>query len=328
MQISRFTIAIEKNIATIPNEGRIAVFNPDQSIDLGVLPIDRVQLVQGFKPDHGHFEQSGYDVQFSPTGEFVMAVVFLPRSKELAKAYVARAMEITNGGPVLVDGQKTDGIESIQKECKKVGTVGQVFSKAHGKLFTIISGDFSEWLDFAAEKTVAGDFITTAGVFSADGIDRGSEALAGAMKNLSGRVADLGAGWGYLAREILREEKVTECHLIEADQTALECAKRNIDDPRAQFLWDDATQFETDMPFDAVVCNPPFHVGRNADPSLGRAFIATAAKILKPRGTLWLVANRHLPYETALSEAFLEVEEVTGSSSFKIFCASNPRRLY
>jgi 16S rRNA (guanine1207-N2)-methyltransferase len=36
--------------------------------------------------------------------------------------------------------------------------------------------------------------------------------------------------------------------------------------------------------------------------------------MLAPDGVLWLVANRHLPYDAALSEAFLEVETIGGDA--------------
>ena len=63
---------------------------------------------------------------------------------------------------------------------------------------------------------------------------------------------------------------------------------------------------------------------RAADPSLGRAFIAAAARLLAPQGGLWLVANRHLPYEAALAEAFGEVQEIAGDASFKVIEARRP----
>jgi 16S rRNA (guanine1207-N2)-methyltransferase len=57
-------------------------------------------------------------------------------------------------------------------------------------------------------------------------------------------------------------------------------------------------------PYDAILSNPPFHTGRRADPGLGRAFISAAARMLKPSGKFIMVANRHLPYEDALKDAF------------------------
>ena len=54
--------------------------------------------------------------------------------------------------------------------------------------------------------------------------------------------------------------------------------------------------------------NPPFHDGGTEDQALGQAFIRRAAEALRPGGTLWLVANRHLPYEATLSAAFKTVD--------------------
>ena len=96
-------------------------------------------------------------------------------------------------------------------------------------------------------------------------------------------------------------------------------------DPRARFHWADATRGKWG-PVDAVVMNPPFHTGRAADPALGVAFIRAAAAMLTPSGTLWMVANRHLPYEPVLAAAFREVEEIGGDSRFRLTRAARPLR--
>ena len=82
---------------------------------------------------------------------------------------------------------------------------------------------------------------------------------------------------------------------------------------------------QLDRPFDAILCNPPFHTSRQADPALGVAFLTAAARCLSPGGTLWLVANRHLPYERALSESFAQVAEIGGTNGYKLFTAARPR---
>lgn len=328
MQISRLCLAIDNATVVLPDSGRIAVIGPHADTDLTCLPKDRVHVIQGFKPDHQHFTGAGYDTSISPEGNYILSIIFLPRAKPYARQLIAQALQNTNGGPVVIDGQKTNGIDSLLKDCRKHGaTVTGVFSKSHGKLFSVSGGDFSGWAALNKDTKLADQFITVPGVFSADKIDKGSGELVQALPDkIVGRVADLGAGWGYLSHYILQREAVTECHLIEADYSALDCARRNVTDPRAQFQWADATSFRDNMPFGTVVCNPPFHTSRAAEPALGQAFIATAARILSSRGTLWLVANRHLPYEAALTKAFHSVEEVAGSSSFKIFRASKPQR--
>lgn len=117
---------------------------------------------------------------------------------------------------------------------------------------------------------------------------------------------------------------MTECHLVEADLDALDCARLNVTDPRARFHWADATAAVLPAA-DRVVSNPPFHAGRQADPGLGAAFVAAAARMLAPGGTAWLVANRHLPYEAALNAAFAQIDELPGTAAFKLYRATRPR---
>ena len=97
-------------------------------------------------------------------------------------------------------------------------------------------------------------------------------------------------------------------------------------DPRARFHWADAVSFRPEGVIDAVVCNPPFHVTRAAEPGLGAAFIKAAAAMLHPGGTLWLVANRHLPYGAVLTETFRDAEEIGGDGAFRLVRASRPVR--
>ena len=151
--------------------------------------------------------------------------------------------------------------------------------------------------------------------------------LAAALPAKLGRhVADLGAGWGYLSARVLEDAGVETLDLVEADHTALDCARRNIADPRARFHWADALGWQPEGRIDTVVMNPPFHSGRAAAPELGRGFVRAAARVLAPSGQLWMVANRHLAYETTLKECFAEFREAGGDNRFKILQAQRPTR--
>ncbi|MFP4275486.1 MAG: class I SAM-dependent methyltransferase [Paracoccaceae bacterium] len=321
MSLPRLSLALDGGGLELPGDGPIAVLMPRAGMDLSALPRDRVRVVTPLKPDHDAFAAAGYACTSSLDAPAAAAVVFLPRAKTLARDLLARAeAAVTPGGPVVVDGQKTDGADSILRDLRRLVQVEGPISKAHGKIY---------W--FAADTTLLGwrapdrlriaeGFVTAPGVFSADGIDPGSRLLAETVpKGLSGQVADLGAGWGYLAARLLaRCPKLTRLDLVEADRVALDCARENVTDPRARFHWADATRWRPDAALDAVVMNPPFHSGRAADPGLGRAFIAQAAAVLRPGGTLWLVANRHLPYEAELDRHFTGIREIGGDARFKL----------
>lgn len=329
MRSARLSLALETGALRLPEEGRIALFRPAGDEDLSALPADRIEAIQSFRPDHDALARRGLMVGPGPEGSYAAALVCLPRARAEARALIAAASaHLPKGAPLLVDGQKTDGVDSVLKELRGRTEVGEPVSKAHGKLFTLANPGAEAFADWhAAEAHVAGGFVTLPGVFSADGPDKGSELLAAALpEKLPARVADLGAGWGYLGRAILARGGVEELHVIEAERTALDCARRNLPDPRVRFHWADATAPCPDAPFQAIVTNPPFHSGRAADPALGLAFLASAARMLTPSGQLWLVANRNLPYERSLATLFRDVEEIAGNSAFKVLHASRPAR--
>ncbi len=327
MRSSRLEQALETGALPLPAEGVIAVYGPRTGDVLASLPQDRVQVVTGFRPDHDAFAAQGYAVRHDGTGTYAAAVVCLPRAKAAARALLAQAAaEVARGGIIAVDGQKTDGVDTALKDLRARVAVSDPLSKAHGKLFTFAASDaLADWA--AQPLIIAGGFQTMPGVFSADGPDAGSALLAAVLPaKLGARVADLGAGWGYLSRAILARDGVKSLDMIEADFAALACARRNITDPRATFHWADVRNFKAPHLMDTVVMNPPFHAGRDADPALGVAFLRAARAMMAPNGSLWVVANRGLPYMPVLAGLFRNVEDAGGTPAFRLTRCSLPLR--
>jgi 16S rRNA (guanine1207-N2)-methyltransferase len=323
---ARLPLALDGAGLKLPSEGRLVALRPNADAQIPGFAPDRTDIVQDFKPDHAAWVARGYEVLTTPTGRYAAGIVCLPRSKAEARALIAQAAGCIDG-TLIVDGQKTDGIDGILRSVRDAAPLHGQITKAHGKLFwfNTADADLGAWAEGPA--LTKGGFWTAPGVFSADGIDPASELLAAALpEDLGPKVADLGAGWGFLAAHILTRPGVTDVDLVEAGHLALECARHNVTDPRARFHWADATVWAPEMPLDAVVMNPPFHQGRDADPALGQAFIETAARALKPGGSLWMVANRHLPYEATLARLFAKVEERGADPRFKVFHASRPKR--
>jgi len=292
------------------------------------FPQGRTLIAHGFRPAHDAWRDAGWDSVPRAVGRFSSAYIALPRARDHAHLLLARALElVVPGGLIVVDGAKTDGVEPVRKLCRGAFDETGVLSKAHGKIFWFERPDLlprtcAEWGRPAPSP--AGWHVAP-GVFSADGVDPGSALLAQNLPALSGRVADLGAGWGYLSAQALGgSPDIAAIDLVEAEHAALEAARRNVDDPRAKFHWADALAF-SEQGYDAVIMNPPFHRARKADPGLGQAFVRAAARMLARHGRLWLVANRHLPYEAALSECFADTQEIAQAEGFKILMACKPR---
>lgn len=310
MKLSRLQTALDDGLRL---DGPLHVVRPPAGYDLAGLP---ASVEATFKPDFDYWDALGL---IGDGGDRAGTLVVLPRSKTLARQLISDAIKA--GRPVIVDGQKTDGVESLYKDIRKVAAIDGVITKGHGRLFWFAAEAAPDWS--TTVKSPEG-YKTVPGVFSEARIDPGSALLAPHVTGLTGQVADLGAGWGYLSRAILTSDKVSHLDMVEADRAALECATGNVADARAHPVWDDVLRFDSG-PYDAIVSNPPFHTGRDGDTALGRGFITTAARLLRARGQFLMVANRHLPYEETLAAAFHRVEELPGDGSFKLFRATRPK---
>ena len=89
-----------------------------------------------------------------------------------------------------------------------------------------------------------------------------------------------------------------------------------------EYQWNDLTcKPDIKQLLDFVVMNPPFHSGKKTDSDIGLKFIENAAACLKKNGTLYMVANAHLPYEKLLEKLFFSVEKMTEEQGFKIYKA-------
>jgi 16S rRNA (guanine1207-N2)-methyltransferase len=237
-------------------------------------------------------------------------------------ALALRALKV--GGRLDVMALKDKGGSRLNKELRAFGVEVGESAKAHHRRCVVIRPDRVEGLDEAvaagAPRLVEGlEAWSQPGVFAWDRIDPGSALLAEALPPLKGTGADLGCGYGALAPVVLRSPGVTALRLVDLDRRAVEVARRNIDDPRAAFAWADARTLDETGDLDFVVTNPPFHDGGAEDRRLGQAFIRKAAGLLKKGGVLWLVANRHLPYEAELNDAFKRVRMVADQGGYKVF---------
>jgi 16S rRNA (guanine1207-N2)-methyltransferase len=293
---------------------------------------------QPFKPEAGKLERLGVELQDEdalPERAFPLVLVLPPRQREEARALLAKACAACAPGGIVVAAVANDeGAKSREADLKQLAGSLVVQSKHHCRVFHAMPGAafdaalVESWKSMDAPRRIASDdvpgggFRTRPGVFAWDRVDAASKLLASHLSaDLHGRAADFGAGWGYLASEVLaRCPRVTSLDLYEADARSLDLARENLRDASVPvgFHWHDVANGVAER-FDAIVCNPPFHVlGRGERPDIGRAFIASAANALKPGGVLWLVANRHLPYEEALADGFASVRIVAQQGGFKI----------
>jgi 16S rRNA (guanine1207-N2)-methyltransferase len=288
---------------------------------------------QPFKPKAITWDAMGFHRVDEPAGAFPCVLILPGKSKDETLALFAQAYDLlAPGGAMVASMANTAGAARFEKELAKAAGSIDSIQKHKCRAFHAVKNDgwdlelVAEWRAAGERKTVPGtDLVAEAGVFSPDHVDPASALLANHLPgNLRGKVADLGAGWGFLSHEIARRFPAVErLDLFEADARALACAKQNLAEfPEVvRFHWHDVTAGLDEVGYDAIVMNPPFHTGQKTDVSLGKAFIRAAANALKRGGRLFLVANRQLPYEAELAAAGFAWRKPMEDSTFKLLFA-------
>lgn len=275
------------------------------------------------------------DGEVQPPARADVVLVLPPRQRQQARAMFARALALAApDGRVVVCAQNSAGARSVQSDLESLAGAVTVVSKHKCRVMwtppltaaTVDTARCRQWLREDSEQRIAGGrFVSRPGLFAWDRIDPASELLAAHLPtDIAGRVADLGAGWGYLGVELLaRNPGVTALDCFEAQARALPPLQVNLAAHAAHVAvalhWADVTA-GIGTGFDAIVSNPPFHIDDRMDrPQLGRRFIEVASAALRKGGRFWMVANRHLPYEATLAANFKTSRVIAHGRGFKVF---------
>jgi 16S rRNA (guanine1207-N2)-methyltransferase len=300
--------------------------------EAGLKELASLSILHSFRPDVLALARLG--LAASPDWPDALQgsiALTLPRQFDWAMGLAAAALDrLPAGGMLLAAAENDAGGRRYAKLLGENFELAFAESKNHCRLVALerpaaLPAIVAEWRANYAPRLVTGTALRALpGAFSCDHVDPGSALLAQHLPPLEGRVADFGAGWGYLSHLLLHgDNPPAQVDLYEADFNALGMARLNLaeDAARAGFFWHDLLSEPCPHRYDAIVMNPPFHSLRAQSSDIGQGFIRAAAAALNPGGELWMVANRHLPYEQVLAETFGEHRTVTTAEGFKFFHA-------
>jgi len=141
-------------------------------------------------------------------------------------------------------------------------------------------------------------FDTDAGVFSKQHVDPGSELLCKSLPDtISGRVLDMGCGWGAMTVMTLARFPKAEMTMADVNERALALAVSNVEKNHMQaaaILSDGFEKIEGE--FDAVITNPPIRAGK----AVIYKMFEDAKAHLVPGGALYLVIRKQQGAPSAL----------------------------
>ncbi|MGC5048294.1 class I SAM-dependent methyltransferase [Micrococcus porci] len=140
---------------------------------------------------------------------------------------------------------------------------------------------------------------TANGIFSPDGLDKGTAALFAAVPAppASGRFLDVGAGWGPIALTLALHSPTAEVTAVEVNERSLGLTRDNA----AALGLGNVTALRpedvpTDVEFDLIWSNPPIRIGKQALHELLELWLPRLA----PGGEAWLVVQKNLGADSLL----------------------------
>lgn len=150
-------------------------------------------------------------------------------------------------------------------------------------------------------------------VFSHDAIDIGGRFLAENLPSIApaATVIDLGCGNGLVGLAAMKQNDIEfNLKFIDESYMAVASAKLNVEHQFAEhpatktFHVDDCLTSQRAESADVILCNPPFHQQNTITEHIAKQMFRQAKQTLKLDGELYVVANRHLPYQSYLKKLF------------------------
>ncbi len=140
------------------------------------------------------------------------------------------------------------------------------------------------------------------------------------------RIVDLGCGNGLVG--LIAASLNAQASILFSDESymAVACARENFSaafgaDRDADFKVTDCLQGIADESADLVLNNPPFHQQNTVGDAIAWKMFIEARRVLKPRGELWVVGNRHLAYHARLKKLFGAGEVIASNRKFVVLKA-------
>ena len=266
-----------------------------------------------------------------PEVAFEAAVVFMPKSRELAHYLLNALASRLAGRELYLVGEKRGGIEGGAKILKGFGAPRKLDSARHCQLWqvTVENPPAAPVLEDLAERFELPladgplQVVSLPGVFSHGRLDRGTALLLQHLDDLpSGQVLDFGCGAGVLGAIVKRRYPTSQLTLLDVDAFAVASSRLTLaaNGLEAAVISGDGID-HAPLELDLILSNPPFHTGVHTDYRASEKLMEKSGEHLRKGGEMRLVANTFLRYkpliEAALGNCSIRVEE----AGFRIYQA-------
>lgn len=286
-------------------------------------------------------EQATLDARFAgrsqlgvspPEGDFVAAVLFLPKSRELTDYLLTALAARLAGRPLFLVGEKRAGIERAAKQLAAFGKPRKLDSARHCQLWQVQVEHAPAAPDLQAlaqryqldlddgPLTV----VSLPGVFSHGRLDVGSALLLEHLDHLpAGHLLDFGCGAGVLGAVLKRRYPGSQVSLLDVDAFAVASSRLTLaaNGLQAEVISGDGID-AAPTGLSAILSNPPFHQGVHTHYQATEQLLRQASRHLQRGGQLRLVANSFLKYPPLIEQHLGPCRHLAEAKGFRIYQAS------
>ncbi|VXC79163.1 Ribosomal RNA small subunit methyltransferase C [Pseudomonas sp. 8Z] len=274
--------------------------------------------------------RSHFDTQM-PSGDYRAAVLFLPKSRELADYLMQALASRLSGKPLYLVGEKRGGIERAAKQLAAYGKTRKLDNARHCQLWCVdvAQAPTQPDLDALAQHYTLPladaelEIVTLPGVFAHGRLDRGSALLLEHLEDLpAGHLLDFGCGAGVLGAALKRRYPNSRVTLLDVDAFALQSSRLTLarNGLEADVIAGSGIESAPEG-LSAIVSNPPFHQGVHTDYQASENLLTQATKHLIKGGELRLVANSFLKYPPLIERHLGPCRTRAEADGFRIYSA-------
>lgn len=320
----------------------------DENIDPKTLPScrpgirvvgNRFDLIRSLQAQGWPATFSDFDLPTSRDG-YARILYRISKEKPVVHYLINRAAELLMpGGELILLGDKSEGIKTYSRKAQQyLGGDREEHKQGSFWRCRLTRGtDTGEHLDdqhYTEIRVVAEDanhrYLSKPGLFGWNKLDRGSAFLVEQLPAmldtplpLSGRVLDLGCGFGYLAVNCAGPD--TELYCTDNNAAALALCRANLQQTglSGEVIASDAGD-SLEGVFDTILCNPPFHAGFGIEGDLTDRFLAASQRLLSANGSACFVVNQHIPLERKAQSRFAQIHCHADNGHFKLIRLRSP----
>lgn len=267
----------------------------------------------------------------TPSDEIEGAVLFLPKSRDLANYLLNALASRLTGKTLYLVGEKRGGIEGAAKQLHGFGRPRKIDSARHCQLWAV---DIEEAPASVPLESLAERFelqlddgpltvVSLPGVFAHGRLDRGTALLLGFLDKLpGGHMLDFGCGAGVLGAVLKRRYPQSEVTLLDVDAFAVASSRLTLaaNGLQAEVIIGDGIDAAPQQ-LTAILSNPPFHTGVHTDYRASENMLKKSREHLQKGGELRIVANAFLRYQPLMQEHVGPCKTLHEGQGFKIYNA-------